>query len=78
MNDKRSCKDFKGNIVVEGDEVEVFSLIGCKEKIGNGVVWVIGDMNEKQTSMPYIRIDGRNMGAWHPNAILKVMEENDG
>ena len=66
--ENKYCKDIDGNIVRAGDTVEVYSLIGCKDLIGKFEVWTVGDMNEKQTNMPYIK----GKGAWHPKAIRKV------
>lgn len=64
------CKDIDGNEVRAGDRVQYWGLIGCEgEPDGVAEVWCVEDMNEEQTDMPYLR----NKGAWHPNAIRKVL-----
>mgnify|MGYP007066210088 FL=1 len=69
MSNENFCIDIDGNKVRAGDTVEYYGIIGCEDFIGEGEVWVVGDMNEIQTNMPYIR----GKGAWHPNAIRKVI-----
>jgi len=68
---EKICKDIDDNTVRAGDSVEYYDLIGCKGDKKVGVVWVVGDMNEKQTNMPYIK----GAGAWHPKAIRKIIDE---
>ena len=65
---EKHCIDFDGNKVVAGDKVKVYGLIGCKDYIGEFTVWTVGDMNEKQTNMPYIK----GKGAWSSKAIRKI------
>lgn len=68
MTDKKFCTDYDGNKVYEGDTVLYYPLSNCRGEPKKGVVKAIGDMNEQQTNMPYIK----GAGAWSKSSIRKV------
>jgi len=71
MEDKKHCFDYDGNKIEAGDEVYYYPLTQCRGEPKPGIVWVVGDMNENNANMPYIR----GKGVWDPSAI-KLKEKN--
>jgi hypothetical protein len=72
MSDLDTCLDYDGNTIQVGDKVWYYEMIKCQGKASVGRVWAIGDMNEKQTNMPYLRDEkGRNIGAYSKCGIRK-------
>lgn len=73
MSDKQeSCKDFDGTDVFVGDKVWYYETRKCQGNAEVGTIWAIGDMNEVQTNMPFLKSEkGVNIGAYSRDGIRK-------